>query len=46
LIAVAIGEALTIAAVVIIPWHPVLFVTVREYVPAIATVDSSDTVGL
>jgi hypothetical protein len=44
--AVATGKGLTATEVVVVFWHPLLFMTVSVYIPAIADVALTETVGL
>jgi hypothetical protein len=46
LAAVATGNALTTATVEAVFWQPLLSVTVKVYVPAIASVALAETCGL
>jgi hypothetical protein len=43
--AIGIGNVFTVTEVVVVFEHPLLFVTVNEYVPDIAVVALPDTVG-
>jgi hypothetical protein len=44
--AVGTGKAFTVTVVVAVLWHPLEFVTVSVYIPAMASVALDDTVGL